>query len=80
MKFFYNKATLLFFFLPVVVFSTQAQNQKEYYNYSVSYYEYVDDIQMVMIFFGVADHQEAFRYSRLNIFVPKQKGRNNQSL
>lgn len=72
MKFFYNKATLLFFFLTGSIFSAQAQNPKEYYNYSASYYEYVDDIQMVMIFFGVADHQEAYRYSMMNssMYIP----------
>ncbi len=66
MKFFYNKAITILFFLTGALFSAQAQNSKEYYNYGVSYYEYVDDIQMVMIYFGIADHQEAFTYSRMN--------------
>lgn len=53
--------------------ASSAQKKKEYYNYGVSYYEFVDDIQMVMIFFGVADHQEAFRYSRMNssMYIPE---------
>ena len=72
MNFFYNKAITILFFLTVALFSAKAQNPKEYYNYGVSYYEYVDDIQMVMIFFGIADHQEAFTYSKMNssMYIP----------
>jgi len=66
MKLFYNKAIPIFISFMGIVLSIQAQSQKEYYNYGVWYYEYVNEIQMVMIIFGIADHQEAFRYSRMN--------------
>ena len=66
----YLKKLLFALLLISCQISTSAQTRKEYYNYSVHYYEFVDDIQMVMVVFGLADHKQAFDYSRMNSSMP----------
>ncbi len=63
-------ANLLFAFLFALPTGAFTQTPHSYYTYWPKYYEFRQDIQMVEIVFGIADIQEAFRYSRMNSAMP----------
>lgn len=62
--------SLVLAFMFSVQAGTHAQKPNSYYTYWPKYYEFRQDIQMVEIVFGIADVQEAFRYSRMNSAMP----------
>lgn len=53
------KKVFSIFFLLFYFINTNAQDKKEYYNYGVGYYEFVDEIQMVTIgYFGFINEKK----------------------